>query len=175
MKSKRSVFLFFVLVAVAFTSCNESDDVDTKWRDENLAAYDKIKTTEGWRALDTGDSASGVYYKVVKSGDGEVSPLQTSTVKLLIWGTYHEESVFLTGTRTTNIPITIGVDNQGLIPRGLSMALQNMVVGDEWEVCVPYYLGFGIGGTSNSTYGFAVQAYSTLIYTVELKEVTLYP
>jgi peptidylprolyl isomerase len=173
--NNKHFFLFFVLTVVAFVSCNETDETDVKWRNANQAAYEAIQTTEGWHLLDAGDGPSDVYYKATKNGAGQVHPLQTSRVKLLIWGAYYEGTVFLTGTRTTNVPSVFEVGNSTVFPRGLSMALQQMVVGDEWEVCVPYYLGFGTGGSSSSLYDFAVQGYSTLFYTVELTEVTLYP
>jgi peptidylprolyl isomerase len=171
----KTILWTIALTAFLFSSCNETEDVNTQWRDENQTAYQAVQTQEGWRLLTVTEGSSDVYYKVIKSGDGAVNPLQTSRVKLLIWGAYYEGSVFLTGSKTTAIPLTLDVSNSEILPRGLSMAIQSMVVGDEWEVCVPYHLGFGIGGMSSSTYGFAVQGYSTLFYTVELKEITLYP
>lgn len=48
---------------------------------------------------------------------------------------------------------------------GFSVAVQSMVVGDKWEICIPYYLGYG-----NTTYR-GIPAYSTLNFRIQLLEV----
>ena len=56
-------------------------------------------------------------------------------------------------------PVTLGVNR---VDDGRATALQQMRIGDRWEVYVPYALGYGTG-TSGS-----VPAYSTLIFDMSL-------
>ena len=52
--------------------------------------------------------------------------------------------------------------------RGFGIALMNMVVGDKWEVCIPYDLGYG-------RFDNSLKAYSTLFYEIQLLEINQYP
>lgn len=51
------------------------------------------------------------------------------------------------------------------VVRGFSIALQAMVEGDHWEICIPYPLGYG-----ETAYG-SVPKYSTMMFDVELVEI----
>ncbi|MDL2223706.1 FKBP-type peptidyl-prolyl cis-trans isomerase [Bacteroidales bacterium OttesenSCG-928-M06] len=62
----------------------------------------------------------------------------------------------------------------GMVP-GFSIALQNMVVGDKWRVCIPYHLGYKTTGSSSSTGKVIVPGYSTLFFEIELLEINQYP
>ncbi|MCC8147210.1 MAG: FKBP-type peptidyl-prolyl cis-trans isomerase [Bacteroidales bacterium] len=53
--------------------------------------------------------------------------------------------------------------------RGFNIALQNMVVGDKWRLCIPYYMGYG------SVLYQGIKGYSTLFFEVELLEINQYP
>ncbi|HEY9551558.1 MAG TPA: FKBP-type peptidyl-prolyl cis-trans isomerase [Prevotella sp.] len=46
---------------------------------------------------------------------------------------------------------------------GFSTALQNMVIGDRWEIYIPYQLGYG------ATNSGAIPGYSTLVFDMELR------
>lgn len=58
--------------------------------------------------------------------------------------------------------------NGEAVVRGLSIALMNMQIGDRWEVCIPYDLGYGRSGKT-------LDAYSTLFYEIQLLEINQYP
>jgi FKBP-type peptidyl-prolyl cis-trans isomerase len=161
----KKIFVFFsALAAFAFTSCNETDETDKQWRDANLAAYEAIKTAEGWHLLDTGDGPEGVYYKDITAPEtvtGNEYPLQTASVKINYTGKYYTDQVFDSGKSATF--------NVNTLVRGFAMALQYMHTGQTWEVCIPYYLGYGV---STST---SMQGYTTLFFEIELLEINQYP
>ena len=121
---------------------------------------------------------------MIKTGTGTESPLQTSKVKVLYTVYYYDKSIFGAGTGSNNIPAVMGVYEEiysGVFtPRGFSFALQNMVVGDKWEIWVPYYLAFGAYGIQDFDYYYyqsqtIIKGYTTLVYEVELVEIIMYP
>jgi len=189
--------LLFAVLFVSFGGCNNNNNsVDEAWRTANTNAYDSIAKLPDYHALQTASGPTGVYYKDVQTDTtivkGTVYPLQTSSVKVLYSGTYYDKKTFFdTGTSQNGIPMEFS-----LIPyvpqitsswkftpftpthmsRGLSFALQNMVVGDKWEIWIPYYLGYyTLGGYPISSTSTLFQAYTTLIYTVELISIKQYP
>lgn len=163
---KNLFYLFIISVLFgSFNACKNDDNANDAWRDANTDAYEAITKDPSYRALHTESGPTGVYYKVIQSGTGTEHPFQTSNVKVLYKGTYYDGTVFDAGTSSSNVPVTFSLSNT---IRGFSFALQNMVVGDKWEICIPYYLGYGSAGTY-------VKAYSTLIFEVEMVSITLYP
>jgi len=170
MKKNLSCLLAFAITMVLFSACNDKNDIDA-WREANTAAYEAI--TKTYKPLQTATGPSGVYYKVVKSGTGTEYPLQTSKVKVLYKGTYYDGSVFDAGSSGNNIPVEFSLSS---VVRGFSFALQNMVVGDKWEIWIPYYLGYGATGHYD-TYGYTqlIKGYTTLVFEVELASITQYP
>jgi len=167
--------LIFTGLLASFFGCNNSNsNIDEAWKTANTNAYDSIAKLPDYHALKTATGPTGVYYKVIQKGTGTVYPLQTSEVKVLYQGTYYDGSVFDSGTSQNGIPTTFSLSGANTI-RGFSFALQNMVVGDKWEIWVPYYLGYGATGLTNSSYQTVIQGYTTLVFTVELVSITEYP
>jgi len=183
MKNLFYLLIFSVLI-VSFSACSKSDKDIDEWRDANIAAYDVITKNSEYKALQTQTGPTGVYYKVITSGSGTEHPMQTSKVKILYKGTYYDGSIFDPGTSGTDIPVEIGLNGEivvygttypnTVIARGLSFAIQNMVVGDKWEIWIPYYLGFGVAGLYYYQTTI-IKGYTTLIYEVELVSITQYP
>jgi FKBP-type peptidyl-prolyl cis-trans isomerase FklB len=179
--------LVFALVAMSFSACswdNENEDpthydtvvaelkaieldaratsdIHVRWRELNEQLYNEIKKNTTWKATATPGGTAGVYVRVIKSGTGTENPIQTASVVINYEGKLGSETVFDKG-----IGSSFGV-NQVVI--GFSTALQNMVVGDKWEVCIPYGMGYGYT-TSGS-----IPACSTLFFTIELLEISQYP
>ncbi|MDR2843224.1 MAG: FKBP-type peptidyl-prolyl cis-trans isomerase [Candidatus Symbiothrix sp.] len=118
----------------------------------------------------------GVYYKALPNLDddenekakGTKHPLQTAKVTVIYKGYFVNNANDLENTTTFDSggKVTFGVGN---VIRGFSIALQNMYIGDKWQICVPYYLGYGIATSG------AIPAYSTLFFDVELVEIEQYP
>ena len=171
--------LLFVVLFASFFGCNNSNNsVDEAWKTANTNAYDSIAKLPDYHALKTATGPTGVYYKVIKKGTGTVYPLQTSDVKMFYSLSLYNGTVFDSGTSQSGIPQSQTVNGTMYgytIARGLSFALQNMVVGDKWEIWIPYYLGYGATGLTNSSYQTVIQGYTTLVFTVELVSITEYP
>jgi FKBP-type peptidyl-prolyl cis-trans isomerase len=78
------------------------------------------------------------------------------------------------GSKNDNVPrylpdnTTVALPNNGVIP-GFSIALQNMVIGDKWEVWIPWSLGYGSAGYSS------IPGFSTLVFQIELVDFIQYP
>ncbi|HWN94126.1 MAG TPA: FKBP-type peptidyl-prolyl cis-trans isomerase [Methylomirabilota bacterium] len=103
-------------------------------------------------------TASGLQYKVLKSGAGK-TPKATDTVKVHYHGTLIDGSVFDSSVERgepTSFPV-----NQ-VIP-GWTEVLQLMKEGDKWQVYIPSQLAYGPQGPSPK-----IGPNSTLIFDVEL-------
>jgi FKBP-type peptidyl-prolyl cis-trans isomerase FklB len=103
-------------------------------------------------------TASGLQYKVIKSGTGE-SPKSTDTVKVHYHGTLIDGTVFDSSVQRGE-PISFPVT--GVIP-GWVEALQLMKVGDKWQLFIPARLAYGERSPSP-----VIGPNSTLIFEVEL-------
>jgi FKBP-type peptidyl-prolyl cis-trans isomerase len=174
MKMKKFIYLTLsIFIAFSFASCN-SDAIDEAWKDINQDAYNKITNDSEYKDVrltfhpTDGTGPQGVYFKELKRGTGAEYPLQTSKVKVLYYGYFYDETKFDAGTSGNNIPVEFSTAST---IRGFSYALQNMVVGDHWKICIPYYLGYGTTGDSYGT----IKPYTTLFFDVELVSITQYP
>ena len=103
-------------------------------------------------------TASGLQYKVIKEGEGEM-PKLTDTV------TTHYKGTLLDGTEfdssySRNEPVSFPV--KGVIP-GWTEALQLMKVGSKWQLFIPSKLAYGENGA-----GGKIGPNATLIFEVEL-------
>ena len=111
------------------------------------------KTKEGVKV-----TASGLQYKVVKSGTGR-TPSATSEVTVHYTGTLIDGTEFDSSVKRGQ-PATFPVN--GVIA-GWTEALQLMKEGDKWMLYIPYNLAYGERGAGGQIPGF-----STLIFEVEL-------
>jgi FKBP-type peptidyl-prolyl cis-trans isomerase len=102
-------------------------------------------------------TASGLQYKVIKSGTGP-SPKMTDVVKVHYHGKLIDGTVFDSSVRR-NTPATFPVN--GVIP-GWTEALQLMKVGDKWQLVIPPKLAYGENGPG------PIGPNSVLIFEVEL-------
>ncbi|MCL1938491.1 MAG: FKBP-type peptidyl-prolyl cis-trans isomerase [Candidatus Azobacteroides sp.] len=161
-KIKRSVagglvgaFLFLL------AACNSGSSSSEQWKANNDDAYNQIKKNSNWALISTPEGPTGVYCQVLVAGKGDEHPIQTASVTVNYTGKYYTGTVFDSGTS-----VTFNVNG---VVIGLGVALQNMVVGDKWNVCIPYYLGYGASIYSS------IQAYTTLFFEVELLKINQYP
>ena len=102
-------------------------------------------------------TASGLQYKVIKSGAGP-SPKPTDVVKVHYHGTLIDGTIFDSSVQR-NTPATFPVN--GVIP-GWTEALQLMKVGDKWQLVIPAKLAYGEEGPG------PIGPNSVLIFEVEL-------
>lgn len=103
-------------------------------------------------------TASGLQYKVLKSGSGK-TPKATDSVKVHYHGTLIDGTVFDSSVERGE-PVSFSVD--GVIP-GWTEALQLMKEGDKWQLAIPARLAYGERGA-----GGKIGPNSTLLFDVEL-------
>ena len=104
---------------------------------------------------------SGLQYKVMKEGKGEV-PTATSTVKVNYKGTLIDGTEFDSSYKR-NEPTTFRANQ---VIKGWTEALTMMPVGSKWELYIPQELAYGARETGGS-----IKPFSALIFEVELLEV----
>jgi FKBP-type peptidyl-prolyl cis-trans isomerase FklB len=105
---------------------------------------------------------SGLQYKVLKSGNGKVSPKATDKVVTHYHGTLIDGTVFDSSYdrgEAVSFPVNAVI-------KGWSEALQKMKVGDKWQLVVPSNLAYGEQGAPPS-----IGPDATLIFDVELLKI----
>jgi FKBP-type peptidyl-prolyl cis-trans isomerase FklB len=103
-------------------------------------------------------TASGLQYKVLKSGMGE-TPKLSDTVKVHYQGTLIDGTIFDSSIQRGQ-PISFPV---GGVIAGWTEALQLMKVGDKWQLFIPARLAYGDQSPTP-----AIPPNSVLIFEVEL-------
>jgi FKBP-type peptidyl-prolyl cis-trans isomerase len=124
-----------------------------------------------------------VYAKLIKKGNGKQAYFN-SLVSVyykgsLIDGTVFQQQLFDDGepftcavspyyTYTKRDPTTGAIiATWSSVISGWSVALQNMVEGDKYEVYIPYQLAYGASGQGS------IKPYSTLVFEIELVSIDL--
>jgi len=107
-------------------------------------------------------TASGLQYEVIKMGTGPM-PTAQNTVKVHYVGTLIDGTEFDSSIKR-NTPAEFPVS--GVIP-GWTEALQLMPVGSKFKLYLPQSIAYGANGA-----GDVIKPYSTLIFEVELLEIT---
>lgn len=131
----------------------QMQEVSDKNKKEGEAFLTENKKKEGVKTL-----PSGLQYKVIKEGDGNL-PKAEDTV------TVHYKGTLLDGTEfdssySRGEPATFPVN--GVIP-GWTEALQLMKAGSKWQLFIPSSLAYGERGA-----GGKIGPNSTLVFDVEL-------
>lgn len=184
--------LAFLLLPVAFTSCSESDGDEEEfanWQSRNDTYFDNVyrqaqqaiaggdtswKILRSWSLDSTRKATDCIVVRVVKNGSGSGCPLYTDSVladyqgKLIPSTSYPAGFVFdqswygddyaEESARPSHLIVSGVVD-------GFATALQNMHIGDNWIVYIPYQLGYGSTAQSNGS----IPAYSNLVFDIHLR------
>jgi len=116
--------------------------------------HEKKGKEEGVKTL-----ASGVQYKVLNKGTGKSHPGPSDQVKVHYAGTLTDGKEF-DSSYGRGDPATFGVNQ---VIAGWTEVLQLMVIGDKWEVFIPWEKAYGARGSPPR-----IPGYSSLIFTVEL-------
>ncbi len=101
---------------------------------------------------------SGLQYKVLVKGDGEV-PLENQTVQVNYEGRLIDGTVFDASSKHDTKPAEFKPTQ---VIKGWTEALTMMPVGSKWQLYIPYYLAYGEKSAGK------IKPYSTLIFDVEL-------
>lgn len=139
--------------AAAATAQNDSIEARQMAKEEAFLAQ-KAKEP-GVQSL-----GGGLLYKVLRAGNG-AQPTSTSMVTVDYEGKLIDGTIFDSSYQRRE-PASFPVSG---VVAGWQIALKAMHVGDEWEVYIPQYLGYGENGTNN------IPPYSTLVFKISLKSV----
>lgn len=104
---------------------------------------------------------SGLQYKILKIGKGNVYPAATDSVTIHYRAMYTDRTTFDMSYETG--PVGIRVDH---LVKGLSDGIQLMKKGAIWEFYIPPKLGYG-----DENYRDMIPGGSTVIYSVELIDI----
>lgn len=127
-------------------------------KDKKQYALDnKLWIDEIGKSEDVLKLANGVLYKVIQSGDGSKHPTPQSVITAHYTGKTIDGKVF--DSSKGGAPLAIRLSE---LIDGWIIALQNMTIGDKWEIYIPAEMGYG----KYSQPG--IPAYSTLIFEIEL-------
>ena len=105
---------------------------------------------------------SGLQYKVLKSGNGKISPKLTDKVVTHYHGTLIDGTVFDSSyNRGEAVSFRVNA-----VIKGWSEALMKMKVGDKWQLVIPSNLAYGEQGAPPS-----IGPGATLIFNIELLKI----
>ncbi len=147
------IILVLVLVAVIIYKQFAGKKLGTANLEQGAEFLTNNKMAEGVKSL-----PSGLQYKVLTVGTGEVHPGPTDQVKVHYHGTLLDGTVFDSSVDRGE-PISFGLNQ---VIKGWTEGLQLMVVGEKTRLFIPSDLAYGNRTTGKITAG------STLIFDVEL-------
>lgn len=153
------IILLVIIVAVAFMWFNKNKK-NKQLAIENASAGTSF-LTENAKDPDVSTTESGLQYKVLQQGTGDVHPSASDNVKVHYHGTLIDGRVFDSSVDRGE-PISFGLNQ---VIKGWTEGVQLMVVGEKRRLFIPSELAYGQSGTGIITPG------STLIFDVELLEI----
>lgn len=175
MKQLVYTFLLSIVLLPLASSCT-SEAEKSEWRITNEEVYYDIVLSNEWKEVDFEGVERGIFYRDIPREPGEEVekgteyPEFTSTVDVLYSVKFYDNEDIDLGTTYSNVPLTFDLADiyeNGV--RGFSIVLQDMVVGDKREVCIPWWLGYG------STEADGIPAFTTLFFTIELMSINQTP
>ena len=140
---------------------------------EKHCAWRMYKALTKSPTYDSGLTVDSICVHIISRGQGTVHPLSTDSVRCNYRGWLMptidangavEERVFDQTYYGSYSPVTAYPHKFGVggVVSGFSTALQNMVVGDDWHLYIPYQLGY------DQSIKTEIPAYSTLHFRVQL-------
>ena len=181
----KKIYLFsLVLLALAFVSCSETEEVGKydNWRARNEAFIDSLAnvyaTASGRGGLERIEmlTAPGnyIYYKEIEKAPAANtdSPKYTDYVKVYYKGTNILGEYFDGNFKGDNPVVNEENPSEGDSPTsifqvsgvitGWGEVLQRMKVGDRWKVYIPWEYAYGSSGTTG------ILGYSALVFDITL-------
>ena len=140
----------------------QKQEIDKKAKEEKLYGPNRDAGIKFLKENALKDSvittASGLQYKVLVKGDGEV-PQRTDKVLVNYEGRLIDGTVFDASKKHGDKPSSFRADQ---VIRGWTEALTMMPVGSKWQLYIPQQLAYGERNMGN------IKPFSTLIFDVEL-------
>ncbi len=175
MKKIITYLLLLAAVGVSLVSCDQKIDATEQNHMNSDAIIRRIKEDKDYQPL-TMEGLFGdkyVYARWLNHGTGKIKPIATSRVdmhyKFYIMRLNGESiaDVLAQENYSSETParFSIARGTDALIP-GMRIALIHMVEGDEVEVIIPWYLGYGADPTNR-----VIPSYSTLKYIIRLDKI----
>ena len=147
---------------VAENYFKQKQEVDKKAKEEKLYGPNRDAGIKFLKENATKDgvitTASGLQYKVLVKGEGEV-PQKTDKVLVNYEGRLVDGTVFDASAKHGDKPASFRADQ---VIKGWTEALTMMPVGSKWQLYIPQELAYGERNMGN------IKPYSTLIFDVEL-------
>jgi len=135
-------------------SIKMDEELGKKNKEEGESFLAKNKTKEGIVTL-----PSGIQYRIINKGKGNVSPKETDTVSVHYAGRLIDGKEFDSSYKRGE-PVQFVVNS--VIP-GWTQILQLMKPGDKWEVFIPSELGYG-----ERSVGQDIGPNAVLVFDIEL-------
>ena len=186
------MLLLCAMALTSCSESDDSVEEYPDWQNNNTAYFNNLYTTaksaieagdtswkiiKSWSIPEDGDYlVSGpedyIVVKVLESGTGSGCPIYNDNVwvhyqgRLLPSTSYTSGYVFdqsFYGTFNENTAVATQLTVSSTVD-GFATALQNMHIGDHWQVYIPYQLGYGESSSSDSS----IPAYSVLIFDIRL-------
>ena len=123
------------------------------YKQKNIQFLKELSVEEGIQSL-----PCGIYYKVLETGEGKVSPTVRNIVSVHYRGTLIDGKEF-DNSYKRNYPEAFRLCD---VIDGWQIALQQMHVGDKWIIYIPFEMGYGSKASG------PIPGFSTLIFEVEL-------
>ena len=123
------------------------------YKQKNIQFLKDLFAEEGIQSL-----PCDIYYKVLETGEGKVSPTVRSIVSVHYRGTLIDGKEF-DNSYDRNCPEAFRLCD---VIDGWQIALQQMHVGDKWVIYIPSEMGYGSKASG------PIPGFSTLIFEVEL-------
>ena len=198
---KKILWILAIVGGFSFSACSEQTEINEfesgNWKARNEAYIDSLalvaRANQGsavgqWKVLQSFhlssnlsslDNQDYVYAKILKVGDGEVSPLFTDSVvvnycgKLIPTKAYPKGYIFDQNfygdiedeeNQKIMVPTTFCV---GALVDGWTTSLQKMHVGDIWRLYIPQSMGYGEKGSSQGN----IPGNSTLVFDLYLTNI----
>ena len=166
MKLKSTSILTLTLALGLFAGCSQKESAPDATMKSDAPSAAKPLDGEAFLAANAKKdgvttTASGLQYKVIKSGTG-ASPKASDQVKVHYTGTTIDGNVFDSSVQRGQ-PAVFPV---GAVIPGWVEALQLMKVGDKWQLVIPARLAYGPQSPSP-----AIPPNSVLIFEVELLDI----
>lgn len=176
-RSITSKLAVVALGALLLTNCTETIDTTQERRSASEKAFLAYKDSTGYERVSLPGAFEDryVYMKwTTKATDRSQMPKATDYIRMYYRAAYLLDGIVFDNNE--NIadasiipPMPIKRASSGLID-GMAIALQNMAVGDEAIVVIPWYLAYGESGVT-SGYRTVVPSYMALSFSVKLKEI----
>ena len=151
--------------SVAENYFKQKQEVDKKAKEEKLYGPNRDAGIKFLKENATKDgvitTASGLQYKVLVKGEGEV-PQKNDKVLVNYEGRLVDGTVFDASAKHGDKPASFRADQ---VIKGWTEALTMMPVGSKWQLYIPQELAYGERNMGN------IKPYSTLIFDVELIQV----